>query len=267
MKKFLLALIASLVIHVVVLSIIRMDLRCNISKSPSEIKITLSTYQVRPPKTTTKKFHQPALNHSTSKKKKAILKKHPKNIKKTARKHPIHKNLPKHTIKKVRKQISQQKNNQPKLKPKRQPASPLSDKPNSNTNQSSSSPSAKLPSPPPAQPPNSNSNKPQTVSQHQTEIQQKLQEQYLKAVISELEKHKRYPPIARRLGIEGTVTVEFSINKDGKLKYVRIASSSGSSILDSAAKKLVKSCHFPPLPPDFDHDSFKVKIPIHYKLQ
>ncbi|SMP17688.1 outer membrane transport energization protein TonB [Desulfurobacterium pacificum] len=92
-------------------------------------------------------------------------------------------------------------------------------------------------------------------------------EEYLKLIIAELEKHKKYPLIARRLGIEGTVTVEFIVKKDGSLKYVKIVSSSGNSILDSAAEKLVKACHFPPLPADFKEDSFKVKIPIHYKLQ
>ena len=95
----------------------------------------------------------------------------------------------------------------------------------------------------------------------------KEREKYLKLIIAELEKHKNYPLIARRLGIEGTVTVEFAIKKDGSLKYVKIVSSSGSSILDSAAEKLVKACHFPPLPANFKEDNFKVKIPIHYKLQ
>jgi protein TonB len=105
------------------------------------------------------------------------------------------------------------------------------------------------------------------VTSTSTKENKREKEEYLKLIIAELEKHKKYPLIARRLGIEGTVTVEFVVKKDGSLKYVKIVSSSGNSILDSAAKKLVKACHFPPLPADFKEDSFKVKIPIHYKLQ
>ncbi|MGE5301031.1 MAG: energy transducer TonB [Acidobacteriota bacterium] len=61
-----------------------------------------------------------------------------------------------------------------------------------------------------------------------------------------IERAKRYPPLARRRGLEGTVTAEFTISARGYPENIRIVRSSGHEILDSAAKKtILRASPFP----------------------
>jgi len=85
-------------------------------------------------------------------------------------------------------------------------------------------------------------------------------------IISALEKCKKYPPSARRLGIEGEVLLKIEIYKSGKLKSASVLRTSGSKILDNSALKLAKNCPFPPLPEDYENDTFSTKVLIVYKL-
>lgn len=55
-----------------------------------------------------------------------------------------------------------------------------------------------------------------------------------------------YPKAARQRGAEGDVILEFAIGLDGVVEAVKIISSSGSSDLDDAAVKAVKSALFNP---------------------
>ncbi len=90
---------------------------------------------------------------------------------------------------------------------------------------------------------------------------------YISMLIAEIERRKFYPPIARRMGIEGVVRVKITLDRKGKLKEVKVTSSSGSKILDRATVKLMKRCHFPPLPPEYGKEEFSVEIPIRYTLK
>ncbi len=61
-----------------------------------------------------------------------------------------------------------------------------------------------------------------------------------------IEKAKSYPPLARKRGLEGTVTAEFTISAKGYPENIRIVRSSGHEILDSAAKKtILRASPFP----------------------
>ena len=61
-----------------------------------------------------------------------------------------------------------------------------------------------------------------------------------------IERAKSYPPLARRRGLEGTVTAEFTISAKGYPENIRIVRSSGHEILDSAAKKtILRASPFP----------------------
>ncbi len=76
-----------------------------------------------------------------------------------------------------------------------------------------------------------------------------------------IEKARRYPLIARNRGIEGTVTAEFSINTAGSPVNVRIKSSSGFAILDSAAKEtIIRAAPFPVV-------KGKIEVPITFRLK
>jgi protein TonB len=48
-----------------------------------------------------------------------------------------------------------------------------------------------------------------------------------------------YPPIARRMGLEGTAWVRFEIDRGGAPRDVGVARSSGHEILDRAARRTV----------------------------
>ncbi len=92
-------------------------------------------------------------------------------------------------------------------------------------------------------------------------------ESYVSLIIQEIERKKFYPPLARRLGIEGKVVVRIVIDRGGKLKEVSVVKSSGNKILDRAALKLIRKCNFPPLPPEYQKETFDVEIPIRYELK
>lgn len=65
-------------------------------------------------------------------------------------------------------------------------------------------------------------------------------EQHLIRQIREaIERAKTYPELARKRRQEGTVLLEFSINSGGLPENIRIARSSGFSLLDAAAKETV----------------------------
>ena len=91
---------------------------------------------------------------------------------------------------------------------------------------------------------------------------QKEREDYLKLVLQEIEKNKFYPLIARRMGIEGRVKLKIVIGKGGELLSVSVLSSD-SSVLEKAAVKTLKKCHFPPPP----GGKFETELTIRYKLR
>jgi protein TonB len=55
-----------------------------------------------------------------------------------------------------------------------------------------------------------------------------------------------YPPMARRLGEEGTVTLRILVSADGQATKVEIKRSSGSSLLDKSAQQTIKQWRFIP---------------------
>jgi protein TonB len=89
-------------------------------------------------------------------------------------------------------------------------------------------------------------------------------ESYKALVISALRKNKFYPPLARRLGIEGKVLVEIEVNRKGELLSVRALS--GNRVLKRGALKLVKRSKLPPLPSSFRGDKLRFRVEIVYKL-
>lgn len=55
----------------------------------------------------------------------------------------------------------------------------------------------------------------------------------------------KYPNIARRRGIEGTVIFSIQVANNGLVNHAFVTQSSGSSILDKAATKAIKTWRFP----------------------
>lgn len=72
-----------------------------------------------------------------------------------------------------------------------------------------------------------------------------------------------YPAIAKKLRLEGVVTVSFSLRPDGYIQNIQIVSSSGSSVLDKKALQTVAS-----LDGEYPHFEKKVDftLPISFSL-
>lgn len=76
------------------------------------------------------------------------------------------------------------------------------------------------------------------------------EEAYVQKVRLQIEQHKVYPALARKLDMSGTVEVFYVVNRQGRLINAGIAATSGSEILDKAALQAVRAAVFPPVPDD-----------------
>lgn len=76
-----------------------------------------------------------------------------------------------------------------------------------------------------------------------------------------------YPRSARRHNIQGTVLLKVLVSAEGQAKHVAIASSSGSSALDEAARKAVEGWRFVPARRGSEPVEASVRVPIEFKLR
>lgn len=86
---------------------------------------------------------------------------------------------------------------------------------------------------------------------------------YLSLIISKIERNKRYPPLARRNGIEGMVKVKFSIDQNGALLGLAIERGSGFELLDQEALSMVRRAS--PFPPP--EKNFELSLTIVFRLK
>lgn len=74
-----------------------------------------------------------------------------------------------------------------------------------------------------------------------------------------------YPAVAAQSGIGGSLSVEFSIAKDGELIYVNLLDSSGHTILDESAIKAIKSAApYYPFPPRLHAKRLRIRANFIY---
>jgi protein TonB len=76
-----------------------------------------------------------------------------------------------------------------------------------------------------------------------------------------------YPRRARQLGIEGTVVLEVRVNPTGGAEEVKIAASSGNSLLDQSALRSVAAWRFKPARRGDLPVAAWVQVPIRYTLK
>lgn len=87
-------------------------------------------------------------------------------------------------------------------------------------------------------------------------------------VIAWLNRHKRYPSVARSRRIEGTVAVAFTIDPSGRVLSARVAETSGSASLDRAAVDMVeRSSPVPAPPPQIARRSLALVVPVDYRVR
>ena len=77
----------------------------------------------------------------------------------------------------------------------------------------------------------------------------------------------RYPPSARRSGIEGRVNLKVVITREGRPAQVQVHESSGSSALDNAAVEAVRNWQFVPARRGQEPIESSVIVPIVFKLE
>jgi TonB family protein len=76
-----------------------------------------------------------------------------------------------------------------------------------------------------------------------------------------------YPSLSKRLGEEGKVILNVYINKEGEVKEINIAKSSGFERLDKSAVKTVKKWHFIAAKKGDKFVASEVQIPINFVLE
>lgn len=88
---------------------------------------------------------------------------------------------------------------------------------------------------------------------------------YRGMVIGHLSRHKQFPAEARSRGDTGVAAVTFSISGSGAVTSVRLARSSGSSILDHEAQAMVRRAS--PFPPPPSGQSMSFTAPVNFNLR
>lgn len=90
---------------------------------------------------------------------------------------------------------------------------------------------------------------------------------YLAAVMRKLNRHKTYPRALKKAKVEGTVVIEFTIDRDGHLLASGVKLGSGYVELDRAAMDMLASANPLPAIPDFMHRAeLALAIPVEYSL-
>lgn len=91
---------------------------------------------------------------------------------------------------------------------------------------------------------------------------------YLAAIKAWLDQHKEYPKEGRRRHEQGTVLIDFVIDRHGQVLSSNIRQSSGSSVLDAAAEDMVRRSNpLPPAPPTYPSSRLELVLPVTFKLQ
>lgn len=78
---------------------------------------------------------------------------------------------------------------------------------------------------------------------------------------------KRYPEQARQRGDEGTVGVRFTVDPTGRVLDVAITRSSGSTLLDNAARDMLAGQRVPPFPSGMILAMTTVPVNIRFQLE
>jgi protein TonB len=84
-------------------------------------------------------------------------------------------------------------------------------------------------------------------------------------VAAHLQRHKRYPAVARAAGSQGVAKVSFSLDGGGRVTSVRLADGSGIAAIDQEAVAMVRRASPFPAPPDGQGRNFTV--PVRFNLR
>ncbi len=94
-----------------------------------------------------------------------------------------------------------------------------------------------------------------------------LYTEYLAGLRQRIHAALRYPPMARRRGLTGAVTIELTILPSGMIRDVSIVQSSAHRLLDEAAVETVRELGAQPFPASVPPRILRVRLPIVFELQ
>ena len=90
---------------------------------------------------------------------------------------------------------------------------------------------------------------------------------YLAALRQRIQQSIRYPGVARRRGLSGTVNVEILILAIGVVGDVIVLDSSTHQALDDAALDTIRALPRMPLPPDVPARPLRIRVPVVFELR
>lgn len=91
---------------------------------------------------------------------------------------------------------------------------------------------------------------------------------YRKSLHLHLKKHQRYPAAARSKGQQGSVVVEFAIDRTGRPVAKKVTKTSGNVTLDEEALASIERASPFPLPPDEEPgEVLKYTMPVQFKIR
>ncbi len=95
-----------------------------------------------------------------------------------------------------------------------------------------------------------------------------IKSKYLGALYQSIDKLKVYPKNAKRLGQSGTAKVTFTVLADGTITNISLSDSSGFTMLDDAAKKiLITLAKAAPIPKELKEESMTITVPVVYVVE
>lgn len=93
------------------------------------------------------------------------------------------------------------------------------------------------------------------------------EDRYLFELRKLLERKKRYPMMARKMGHEGRVLVSFTLAPDGSVTKSEVVEKAEFESLNEAAHELVKSIHgAKPFPEEIHKTTWNITLPIDFSL-
>ena len=88
------------------------------------------------------------------------------------------------------------------------------------------------------------------------------------AVLAQLQRHKRYPREARLEHQEGSATVRFTVDGEGRVEQVALLASSGHPALDQETLALLqRASPLPPPPPEAGRPPLTLTVPVQFNLK
>lgn len=97
-------------------------------------------------------------------------------------------------------------------------------------------------------------------------VEQRAVDNYPGVVARKLRRSLRYPTAAKRSGVSGQVKVRFTVQQNGSAVSIRIASSSGSDILDQGGLDTVRrAAPFPPIPKHAARSNWSFTVPLNFR--